>query len=215
MENTDQIINSALSPQEKEKLFKHTGNCAVNAARQFVPSFIVDEALKPAMRALILYFTNDPRFEEEGNGKLSKGIFLCGNVGTGKTILMQSFRDNAKKRYNVYSTNELTDTYVTGDIEALHYFLGNRDAMYGGDPKAYCFDDLGSENTSVKHMGNDLNVMERIILSRYEKKIPFYYTHFTSNIDAELVEKMYGTRVRSRLREMCNFIVIDGTDRRK
>ena len=42
-------------------------------------------------------------------------------------------------------------------------------------------------------------------------------THFTSNLTAPQIEKHYGERVRSRLREMCNWIeyTVNSTDKRK
>ena len=71
-------------------------------------------------------------------------------------------------------------------------------------PKAYCFDDLGTETTS-KYFGNDCNVMAEILLTRYdlfvEKGI---ITHLTTNLSATEIESQYGNRLRSRMREMFN-----------
>lgn len=207
---TDTIIKSAMYPREIEQVFKQVGNAAFIAAREAEPDFVVDDILKPVMRALALYFANDPRFEEEGNGKLEKGIFLSGNVGTGKTLLMQAFRLNQKASYSLLSCIDISVRYMTEGLENFYRYFGEPDQSRGN-----CFDDFGSESISVKYMGNELNCMEQIILSRYYKKIPFHFSHFTSNLDADAVERLYGLRIRSRLREMCNFIVIDGNDRRK
>ena len=56
--------------------------------------------------------------------------------------------------------------------------------------------------------------MGEILLSRYDllnhlepgKRVK---THITTNLNAEELEKRYGTRVRSRLREMMNVIAFD------
>ena len=214
MEKTDTIIKSAMYPPKFERDFKEVGNTAFIAARELQPDFVVDDILKSVMRALALYFANDPRFEEEGNGKLEKGIFLSGNVGTGKTLLMQAFKKCRKSfykaDYSVLSCIDIANRYMTEGMENFYRYFGEPDQSWG-----YCFDDFGAENISVKYMGNELNCMEQIILSRYSRKIPFYRTHFTSNLDADAIERLYGLRVRSRLREMVNFIVIDGNDRRK
>jgi hypothetical protein len=49
--------------------------------------------------------------------------------------------------------------------------------------------------------------MAEILLSRYDlfisKKLQ---THITTNLSASEIEKFYGNRVRSRLREMINLI---------
>ena len=83
--------------------------------------------------------------------------------------------------------------------------------------QSYCFDDLGTED-EVKHYGTQTNVLGQIILMRYElfqgRQV---LTHFTSNLTAVQIEKYYGDRVRSRLREMCNWIEYKSTstDKRK
>ena len=59
-------------------------------------------------------------------------------------------------------------------------------------------------------IGNECNVMAEILLSRYDifisKKLQ---THITTNLSATEIEKHYGNRVRSRLREMVNLIAYD------
>jgi hypothetical protein len=50
-----------------------------------------------------------------------------------------------------------------------------------------------------------VNKMAEIILSRYERFTRTRcLTHFTTNLSADEIEERYGSRVRSRLREMCN-----------
>lgn len=183
------------------------------SAEEFCPGFLLDDIIKPTFRLLCLYFANDPRFEEDNNFKLAKGIGLFGNVGVGKTILMQACRINPRMDFTVVSTPHLSDIYQEEGIEGLKRFAGISSSS--GEPqKAFCFDDLGCEPTSSKYMGNEMNVMQRIILSRYEKKIPFNYTHFTSNLSSDEISELYGIRTKSRLREMCNVIVLPGEDRR-
>jgi DNA replication protein DnaC len=52
--------------------------------------------------------------------------------------------------------------------------------------------------------------MAEILLSRYDiitsKKIQ---THITTNLSASEIENVYGNRVRSRLRELCNLVAYD------
>lgn len=81
--------------------------------------------------------------------------------------------------------------------------------LYQSKPETICFDDLRTEN-NLKYFGNECNVMAEILLSRYDifttKKIQ---THITTNLSASEIEKQYGNRVRSRLREMINLIAFD------
>ncbi|MGV8830202.1 MAG: ATPase, partial [Breznakibacter sp.] len=87
----------------------------------------------------------------------------------------------------------------------------------GSMPKIYCFDDLGTELT-LKHFGQECNVMTEILSSRYEHYIHNdMITHITTNLNADEIEEVYGLRVRSRLRQMCNLIAFppDTPDKRK
>ncbi|MGE4587257.1 MAG: hypothetical protein AB7D05_07945 [Mangrovibacterium sp.] len=73
----------------------------------------------------------------------------------------------------------------------------------------YCFDDLGVKQP-LKYFGNDCQVMAEIILSRYELFVSKgMLTHVTTNLSASELEARYGTRVRSRLREMYNMVAFD------
>jgi DNA replication protein DnaC len=57
--------------------------------------------------------------------------------------------------------------------------------------------------------------MADIILNRYDNpKIPHHMTHLTTNLKPDEIEQAYGTRVRSRMREMFNVILLTGPDRR-
>jgi DNA replication protein DnaC len=180
------------------------------SALDLEPNFVVDKAIESAMKTLSLYFSGDPEFENFGFGKFGKGLFLIGNIGVGKTLLMKAFA-KAMNNFIVVSVNRANDDYQLHGIEGIEKYVALKYEM-GGARKPYCFDDIGVEANQIKHMGNELKVMERIILDRYENR---QITFFTSNLGGDDIEKIYGTRIRSRLREMCNYIVIPGTDRRK
>jgi hypothetical protein len=69
-----------------------------------------------------------------------------------------------------------------------------------------CFDDLGAEQ-SLKYYGNECNIMAEILLSRYDIFIAQdMLTHITTNLSASEIENGYGSRVRSRMREIFNLI---------
>ncbi len=63
---------------------------------------------------------------------------------------------------------------------------------------------------SILFYGNECNVMAEILLRRYDlfinKKLQ---THITTNLSASEIEKNYGNRVRSRIRNMFNLIAFD------
>ena len=146
---------------------------------------------------LIAYFLKDEQACYQFNIDLEKGILLTGPIGCGKTSLMTLMKHLAPigNKFHKYSIGKL----------------------YQSEPRTYCFDDLGTEN-NLKYFGNECNVMAEILLSRYDlfisKKLQ---THITTNLSATEIEKHYGNRVRSRLRELCNLIAFDNVakDKRK
>ncbi len=142
---------------------------------------------------------------------LKKGILLLGPVGCGKTTLMNIFNDFVypHQRYQVKSTREIASEFHKEGYEVIH--------KYGRREKAFCLDDLGVEQ-NIKHFGNECNTIGEIILHRYDLHVNYgILTHATTNLNAEELEKLYGNRVRSRLRSMFNLISfpMETKDKRK
>ncbi|WP_114781863.1 P-loop NTPase family protein [Botryobacter ruber] len=74
---------------------------------------------------------------------------------------------------------------------------------------SYCFDDLGAES-SLRYYGNMCNVMGEVLLSRYDLFVSQgVKTHLTTNLTSSELEKTYGSRVRSRMREMFNLVCFE------
>jgi DNA replication protein DnaC len=163
------------------------------------------------LEKLFLYAIHDIENCEKNGIDLKKGILLIGPVGCGKTTLMKLFSEltHEKLHYFVKATRDITAEFIEDGFQVLQ--------RYGKTYKNYCFDDLGVEQ-SIKHFGNECNVIGEILLSRYEyMKINKGITHATTNLNANDLEKIYGNRVRSRLREMFNVITFPSTtpDKRK
>ncbi len=145
-----------------------------------------------------------------------------GKPGTGKTHLMQYFARNPKASYIHPTCKHISELYRQGwtseNIETIPYYSGyqmaHSDYMFGQKELGICFGDLGSESES-SNFGNKRNVIEEIIFNRYESKMPFWFTHFTTNLNAEQLEQFYGERLRDRLREMCNVFLLENESWRK
>jgi DNA replication protein DnaC len=150
----------------------------------------------------------------------NKGILLTGPVGCGKTSLMKLLLHLAphKTSYEIIPTRNIVFNFNTSGFAVIEKY---------NETKNYCFDDLGVEPTG-SHYAKECNVMGEILLSRYDlfmrhpelvsgshqKKIRIK-THITTNLNAEEIEKRYGNRVRSRLREMSNLISFDSNSKDK
>ena len=152
---------------------------------------------------LLVYSIRDEENSQIHNIDLDKGILLLGPVGCGKTSLMTLIKPFFQKelQHKIKSSREISFEFINEGYTTIH--------KYGKSTAVYCFDDLGVEK-SLKHFGNDCNTMAEILLSRYDHFIQSGIpTHATTNLNAEELEKLYGNRVRSRLREMFNLIAFD------
>jgi DNA replication protein DnaC len=170
------------------------------AQKSIDPNFKFHKEDIEILKQLFVYAIDDTELCQEFGLDLKKGILLIGPVGSGKTSLMKVFNhlSHNHKKYFVRSSREITTEFIQDGFQVI--------PKYGKALKNYCFDDLGVEQ-SMKHFGNECNVMGEILLSRYDLlKSAKQITHATTNLNANELDFIYGSRVRSRLREMFNLI---------
>ena len=171
--------------------------------------FKIQETDYQIVYKLIAYFLKDEPSCFQYNINLNKGLLLSGPIGCGKTSLMNlmKYLAPAENKFSVKPCRDISFEFIQDGYEIIHRY--SKGKLYQAEPRTYCFDDLGTEN-NLKYYGNECNVMAEILLSRYDlyitKKLQ---THITTNLSASEIEKVYGNRVRSRLRELCNLIAFD------
>ncbi|GGD35376.1 ATPase [Flavobacterium orientale] len=179
--------------------------------------FKIVEADYPILYKLIAYFLNDEPTCFQHNMDLNKGILLTGPIGCGKTTLMHLMKHltATEHKFNIKPCRDIGFEFIQDGYQIIHKY--SKGKLYESNPRAICFDDLGTES-NLKYFGNECNVMAEILLSRYDLYIAKNIkTHITTNLSASEIETQYGNRVRSRLRELCNLIAFDhsATDKRK
>jgi len=183
------------------------------------PWFKLDTQAMEVFKLLCLYFSGNPAFEEKGYS-LNKGICLIGPVGVGKTELLNIFRKNKRQCFHPITVFEIETAlqergveYITTFCEGVPGWSHSKNHFF--QPKVgWAFDDIGRESV-VFDFGNKSDAISKIIQTRYFKKVPNTLLHITTNKTPEELEKRYDEAVKSRLREMFNYIVYEGKDRRK
>lgn len=185
--------------QANEKLF---AACHIpdRLRQKSIKGFMVDQYSQSAFDAAC----------RQIRGESEKGLILYGPVGTGKTHLVAAILNNhiIKGGIGVYSVfpelmDDLRMSIKNGTIDQTRKAVENCDVLF--------LDDLGTESVT------DFVIEEffKIINSRYlsGKKIIG-----TSNLDAKGLRDHYsgvtGDRIISRLTEMCDFVEINGVDKR-
>ena len=202
------------------------------------PKFQLDTHTEPVFELLCHYFSESPEFiplaKQYGvkEPSLEKGIILQGVYGVGKTWMMDLFsrnqrqvfrQHNCKKIANdvrVLSEAEFIDKYLTKEKNAIN----DRSAFYHRY-MGISLEDIGTEEIKNDY-GNKKNTIAEIIEYWYilwvaemnnPDKVGLLkpHLHGTTNLGRTALEEKYTERVTSRMREMFNFIVLGGNDRRK
>lgn len=202
-----------ISLQDANELYKHIYESEVLKLKDKVQP--VNQEL---IILLVAYFIG-------ADGALSpnKGIYLFGDVGRGKTLIMRCFQrfckiieerlTNAGEKFTPRSFKmESCKSIVLKvaedkNVESLKRFYID----------SWCLDDIGAEE-NYKLFGNEMNVMLDIIVERYQRlQSRKLITHATSNMpftESRLTSR-YDMRFESRCCEMFHPIFFDGIDFRK
>lgn len=222
--------------------FGMIGAYMLNRAKEIFPPtdpFVLDGDNKSFFELLCRYFINDKVFIDEArkmfpdlpndepvNWSLDKGLLICGNFGSGKTWMMKLFQKNARQTYYMRSAKKIAQDYLNSgkgkdkDVDIPEEYVNlfenplNDGSVFYQKFSGLCIDDLGAENKK-NNFGNVMNVIGDLIERRYEKRFTGVFLHATTNMTSGQLKEFYGERVTSRMREIFNFIELQGEDRRK
>jgi DNA replication protein DnaC len=151
---------------------------------------------------------NDLKSFLEERRSSEKGILLMGNTGVGKTYSMKNLYLPLKRKGHEVDALEIFEKANKLGLDFVKEYLYHN--MF--------IDDLGFEPKLANHFGTVFCPMEILIQERY-KLYPEYKTHFTTNLnmqedeDGEILSK-YGPRTFSRIKGMCDLIIVEGKDLR-
>lgn len=170
-------------------------------------NWVFDESNLAIIRNLIRYFIND----RECAWPLTKGLFVYGLPGTGKTEIMQVFerfcRDNDLPK--AFQFTSMAETYVKAKAEK------------GFDPITQniqldrCFDEFGLYTGAVTTFGESLDINEAIIEARYKRfRQSGQISHFISNMATDEVKTAFSPMIFDRIKQMCTGVFFNGESKR-
>lgn len=166
--------------------------------------FIVNEHNKDLITALCYYLSLDPRFETDLGFSFTKGLWVRGNVGLGKTHIVRCAAENNLNPIKVLSMLEVTE-----DIQAQGSCVVNMEGR-----RILYLDDVGTEEPTVVHYGTRISWFKNFIETKYLKGV-YNNLIISTNLSFSEIETNYGNRARSRIAQMFNVINVTGEDMRK
>lgn len=174
----------------------------------FGPDFKIYQEDHEILHKLTNYFIRDREKCKHYGLNPDKGLLLSGPVGCGKTTLMKLLRHLVphRRRYEVIPTRNIVFGFNHIGFKTIEDY---------GNNSFICFDDLGAE-PGGRFYGKDYNVLGEILLSRYELFVNHRIkTHATSNLNAKEFEDRYGSRIRSRMRQLFNLVAFNSDTKDK
>ena len=162
-------------------------------------AFVIDDNNREVLRFLLYYFNDCPLAEEvfPGRGyKLHKHIMLQGNVGTGKTLLMEIFSEylrytgNPNFFYNL-SVKQMINYYTLHNNLDRYTFNEEENKGFQCKPVNICLNDIGVQTTTF--YGMDTKVLtDEFLHARNEIWSQFHLkAHVTTNLSIEQLKEKY------------------------
>lgn len=177
----------------------------MNVARKVCPGFVVTEQNRRVVADVFDWCVMAPgsRLDPE------KGLWLWGNIGTGKSTMLRIVRDFCRYvrpydgigpySFRISDAKEVAGEFMSEGFKGIETFIMSR---------RQAFDELGAESLA-SHYGTPLNVMEHVLLRRYDRRHDAF-THVTTNLSIQQLRQHYGERVYDRCFEMFNFVEMPG-----
>lgn len=193
----------------------------VETCRYICPRFKITEEMKPLLNdihrwCLMLDGKYDP----------NKGLWLWGDIGTGKSTMLEIVREYCQRvrppqRYRESESIDVVKR-LHRDLWPYSFRITNASYVAGifardGYPgiEQYiincrqAFDEIGRECIPTGYFGNMENVFQYIFQRRYDVRHGDF-THVTSNLRPEQIGGVYGDHIYDRCFEMFNFVEMSG-----
>ena len=186
--------------------------------------FVVDEENEKVIRFLLHYFNRCRSAEgiyPEKDYKLHNNIMLCGGVGAGKTVLMQTFaayliQIRSPMMFLNLSVGQMLNYYTLHNNLDKYTYNENDSKAFQCFPINLCLNDIGLDlttfyGTNTKELCSEFLFARSEIWQFYDK-----YCHITTNLSAKQLMKYFDDehgRINDRFKKY-NVIHLQGESRR-
>lgn len=190
----------------------------ISIAKSICPGYQVTEDMKPLLNDIVRWcLMLDGKYDPE------KGLWLWGNIGTGKSTMLEIIRDYCYiVRSPVCYRERLYPRIMRREPWAYSFRITNASYVAGMFAKEgypgieeyittcrQAFDEVGRECIPTGYFGNMENVFQYILQRRYDIRRGDF-THVTSNLSPDQIATVYGDHIYDRCFEMFNFVEMSG-----
>ena len=192
-----------ISPEEFKMLFLATANKEL-AKKNIKKEFLINESNKELINQLYYYMVGSDKFI----GDLYKGILVVGTLGTGKTLIMKSFclvwNKLFKRQISMYTSRDVAFHVIEDKPKTRDNYNYIKGLIY--------IDDIGKEPLKVMEYGTEICPLNVLLSLRYDNN---NITFGTTNYKSDTMSQIYGDTIVDRMREMFNFIKLNGKSLRQ
>jgi DNA replication protein DnaC len=180
------------------------------AMRENRPDFeyTIDADLARNLRAIVKWAINDPT----GEIPITKGLFLFGQTGTGKSDMIEVLARFAST-YSLakqFTITQMSDVYTRAREDKDYQPV--QDCLHGDR----AFDEFGRHTGPVMRYGDPLDISEAVVEARYNRfKRYGQLSHFVANMTPNECSTVFSPVVFDRIRHMCHSIHFTGESRRR
>lgn len=187
------------------------------------PHYQIDEL---AQKYINYFSSRCNEFYPELKDNPSKGLFVFGDIGTGKTLNFKIYQQ-IYQRINTKTENKVFPPLSTVNNDRFHVVHvkqiesglrvdGESSIEVLVQVKKLVIDDLGVDSDDFKNWGTSRNPVIDVINRRYDRMyIDGLVTHLTTNMSVKELKDKYGDRNVDRLNEMTIKIMSKGESKRK
>lgn len=169
------------------------------------PDFIVDAANKEIITNVFDWCIRNA----DGAYDPDKGLWIYGNVGTGKTTLVNAVMSFMEK-YWLREGNSIKPLMVTAPELCAAYSV---DGFSTFSRLPIAIDEVGTEIPPTTHVGCKINVVAHAIRTLYDSHNAFPRLTTTNNTLTQICS-FYGEQVFDRIGQLFNLVKMVGKSRR-